>query len=150
MRRLALTALLLAALAGCGGEPERAQPKADPEADRRAVAEHVSDYLRAYAGGDGARACAALTPQLRESSQAGSCEEVLSRVGPKLLAAAGPGERDRLLDRISDPEKIVVSVKGDAATAGVEPLRPGRDTSRVALSRQGGRWLISELGLPAG
>jgi hypothetical protein len=149
-RHHALVVVLLAAVAGCGGEAERARPAAEPEADRRAIAEHVSGYLRAYATGDGARACAGLTPALRGRSASGlSCAELLRRVGPKLLTAVGPGEREALLDRVSDPANIVVTVTGDVATAGVEPLRPGRSTSRVRLSRQGGRWLISELGLPA-
>ncbi len=159
MRHFVLIALSLAVLvAGCGGD-EKAKPAAadTAAADKRAISEHVAGYLRAYATGDGERACAALTPQLRERADRQAtergfdgCAEVLRRVGPKLLAAAGPGERDELLERVSDPAKIVVSVKGDTATAGVEPLRPGRTTSQVGLSRVDGRWLITELGLPGG
>jgi hypothetical protein len=159
MRLRALAAVCLTVLAGGCGASEKPNPAATDtsEADRRAIAEHVAGYLRAYASGDGERACAALTPELRERSDRlaaergfDGCAEVLRRVGPKLLAAPGPDERDRLLARISDPSKVVVNLTGDTATAGIEPFRPGRDTSQVGLTRRGDRWLIAELGLPAG
>ena len=159
MRLRALAAVCLAVLAaGCGGGDKPKPAAADTSAaDRRAIAEHVAGYLRAYASGDGERACAALTPELRERSdrlaaQRGfdGCPDVLRRVGPKLLDAPGPDERERLLARISDPSKVVVTLKGDTATAGVEPLRPGGATAQVGLSRRGDKWLIGELGLPAG
>jgi hypothetical protein len=146
MRSALVAACVCTALVACGSDdPE--QPSAS--ADRAAVRDRVATYLEAYAAGDGARACEQLTPYLRRSADAqarkrrtGSCAQVLSQVGPKIVESVPAEQRQAFVDELTDPKQVTVTIDGDSATAGL-----GRATRRLELRRVGDRWLIATLGL---
>jgi hypothetical protein len=151
MRRMipAVLVAALAALGGCGGDENDSRPSGAN--DRQAVQRQVASYLKAYAAGDGERACRHLTPSRRRLADAqtrqrgtGSCERVLSIVGPKLLNAVPAGQRQRFLDMLTDPSRVSAKITGDRAVASLQGA-----TQRLELRRVDGRWLIDKLGLPA-
>jgi hypothetical protein len=142
MRRAAPLLACLAGLAGCGGGEV---PSATPDADRAAVQARVAAYLRDYAAGDGARACAHFTPGLRARSDAraaangdGSCAAALAALGPELAAALPDG-------LAAEPATVRVELRGDRALATLNG-----SGHRLRVVRAGDRWLIDELGVPTG
>jgi hypothetical protein len=116
VRRL-LVALAVLALAGCG-----------ENADDAAVRRVVTDYLAAFAAGDGAKACALMLPEVQRSL--GDCPAKLDDTHRRLT-------KDELL------ESQVLEV--DTVTAAGENARvrlsPG--DAQIALRKVGGRWLIA-------
>jgi hypothetical protein len=134
--RLLLPLLLLA---GCG--EEAAKPAAEKPDHRRAVQERTAAYLGAYVNGDGTKACA----QLRRPPA--GCVETLSAVGPEIVRALPPEQRRAFKLAVSDPDVVQVELRGERATAGLAPLTEGRAPMRVALVRDGDRWLIEKLGV---
>lgn len=117
MRRLALAALAALALGACGENP-----------DDKAVRQVVTDYLAAFAAGDGAKACALMLPEVQRSL--GDCATTLESAHRKLT----PDQR-----RETEVLKVdTVTSAGDNARA---RLFPG--DSQVALRKAGGRWLIA-------
>lgn len=142
----ALAAGLAALAVGCG-ESEREDSAAE---DRAAVRRTVSAYLRAYSSGEGERACALYTPELRAIAErkarargAGSCARVLSIVGPELVAGAPRARRAALVDRVTDPAQVRVRLRGDRASAALSD----RPSTHLELRRVGDRWLIDRLGV---
>jgi ketosteroid isomerase-like protein len=116
VRRL-LVALAVLALSGCGGN-----------ADDKAVRQVVTDYLAAFAAGDGAKACALMLPEVQTSL--GDCPA-------KLNAAFKALTKDELMETQALQVDAVTSA-GDNARA---RLSPG--DSQVALRKAGGRWQIA-------
>jgi|SRR5918994_7975807 hypothetical protein len=121
-------------LGGCGGD-----------SDQRRAIRHVEQFLAAMEAGDDARACAAMTPQLRDAittelrieSEQGGC---LTRAADVYSPAKAPGNAGATITRIE--------VSGDRATATVTAdatgeLATGSVESVVLLSRRGNRWLVS-------
>jgi hypothetical protein len=112
--------LLLAAallLAGCG-----------ENADDAAVRQVVTAYLKAFAAGDGAKACSYVAPDVRRSL--GDC----------------PARLDASHARMSTDERNASQIiEVDAVTtAGANArarLTPG--DSQVALRKVGGKWMIA-------
>ena len=129
-RAAALLAAAALALAGCGSSPESE------------VRSTVQDFLNAFAGGDGAKACSLLTDNARQRFAAhlqpltGTNDCVKAMVAIK--AAAGPAVMGALKrSRISD-----VRVRGDRATAKVT----SGSGSRIAfLLKQRGNWRLVEV-----
>lgn len=129
-----LSAVVLAAvLAGCGGGET-------PKSDSEAAAGAVTSFTRAFAAGDGAKACSLLTPaaatafvkRAQNATGARDCPTSLKRVhdlagssvtGPLATAAVGR-----------------VDVKGDTATTTV--TASGHSTP-VTLSKQDGAWKLN-------
>ena len=135
-----LAALLLLALAGCGGD-ERGAEAPTPAEDRRAVQERTATYLRAYVSGDGDGACA----QLRRAPA--DCAATLSAVGPAIVERLPREQRRAFRLAVSDPDIVRVELAGDRATAGFAPPARERAPMRIALVRVGDRWLIDRLGV---
>lgn len=144
-RRIALGAALVAvAVAGCGGTPA--------ESDATKVTRAIERYLDAQVAGDGAAACALLSPagkrQLMSVVAAASqglatqpsCEDAVGLV----RAAAGT----ELVDALGRARVEHVVVDGDRATADVVDgaALPRR---RVTLVQTSAGWRISGVpGLP--
>ena len=129
MRPVATLAVLVLA-AGCGGGGGD---------DIGQAQEAVRDYLAGIADGDGARACARMSPAERErfagrvadeDPQRGidSCEEAVERVREQLAAED--------LAPLRDPQ-ISVTLNRDKATASVED-----GPSDITVIKVGGTWVI--------
>ena len=118
MRRLALAALAVAALSGCGGE----------NADDKAVRQVVTDYLAAFAAGDGTKACALMLPEVQRSL--GDCPATLDRTFKKLSK-----------DQLMETQALQVDTVTSAGVNARARLFPG--DSQVALRKAGGRWQIA-------
>jgi hypothetical protein len=147
VRRATAISVALLLLTGCGDAAM--QPGAD---DRTAIQQRVATYLRHYAAGEGERACAQFTAALRARSEdraaaSGnrSCAATLTALGPEIIAAIPADRRDEFAARLRDPASVRVELHGDRATAA-----PAGARARLGLVRQGGRWLIDDLGLPGG
>ena len=117
MRRLGLVALAALALSGCG-----------ENADDKAVRQVVTDYLEAFAAGDGEKACALMLPEVQRSL--GDCPGRLE-TAYKTLTADQRAETQVL-------QVDTVTAAGDNARV---RLFPG--DSQVALRKAGGRWQIA-------
>jgi hypothetical protein len=117
VRRLALAALTLA-LAGCGAE----------NADDKAVRQVVTDYLKAFAAGDGAKASDLMLPEVQR--QLGDCPARLDDAFKKLT----PDERKET----EVLEVDTVTAAGDNAKV---RLFPG--SAEVAVRKVDGRWQIA-------
>lgn len=141
-----LLAAAAAALAACGGGAKQ------PESDATKVERTIRTYLTAQVSGDGAAACAVLSPAGKRQlsavvataskglATAPGCEEAVTLV----RAAAG----SELLGALGRAQVEHVAIAGDRATADVVD---GAALARrpVALVRTGGTWLISGVpGLP--
>jgi hypothetical protein len=118
VRRLALAVLAVLALSGCGAE----------NADDKAVRQVVTDYLKAFADGDGQKACALMLPEVRRSL--GDCPATLE----KAVKGLSENEQAETLTLRVD----AVTAAGDNARA---RLYPG--DSQVALRKVDGRWQIA-------
>jgi hypothetical protein len=127
--RLALGFAL--ALGGCGGG-------GGGSGDARSAAQ---SYLKAFASGDAAKACALLTPAgragfvARVRAVAAAVPDCPAAVG-KLRAAAGPAAMRALgTATVSEPK-----VSGNRATV---TLTSGAGSRPARLVRRGGRWLLA-------
>jgi hypothetical protein len=116
--RLALAVAAVLLLTGCGAE----------NADDKAVRQVVTDYLAAFAAGDGAKACALMLPEVQRSL--GDCPARLNSAYKNLTA-----------DERAQTEALqvdAVTAAGDNARA---RLFPG--DSQVAVRKADGRWQIA-------
>jgi Domain of unknown function (DUF4878) len=117
-----LTALSLAAFAGCGpfggNSPEDA----------------IKDFSEAVADGDGEKACDLVTDDYKEEEFGGDeCEEQVEAFGDE----ASDEDKDKLRDvEVSDVEE-----DGDKATAKVKT--EGEDEDEVELEKVDGDWKLS-------
>ena len=96
----ALLVLAVVAVAGCGG--------GDPAAPEAAA----TAFARAAAGGDGARACALLSPAVRDAlaSRSGSCPDAVSAEPPPGAAPVVRAERYGQQARVvTDADTIFLS-----------------------------------------
>jgi ketosteroid isomerase-like protein len=127
-RATATTAALSAALvvAGCGGGPSANDQ----------ITSAVTDYYKAFAAGDGAKACDQLTneakQQLQTSTRASSCPVAIAR-------AKSRPDIKRYTARFKDAKVAGVSRSGDTATARVRALGV---TAAVPLRKEGDAWKI--------
>jgi hypothetical protein len=140
-RRALLVFSAVAALSGCG---ERA---AAPKPDRVAIQERVAAYARHLLAGDGATACAQLTPRYRRESNERahlggviSCAEATSLYGAAVNETMPAG----FARQAADPGRVSVTLRGDKAEAA---LAVGPRVTRARVVRVHGRWLIDGLGL---
>jgi hypothetical protein len=117
VRRVAVAALALA-LSGCGGE----------NGDDKAVRQVVTDYLQAFAAGDGAKACGLMLPEVQR--QLGDCAARLDDAYSKLT----PDERKQ--NEVIEVDTVTSA--GDNAKA---RLFPG--SAEVAVRKVDGRWQIA-------
>jgi len=117
VRRFALVVLAVLALSGCG-----------ENADDAAVRHVVTDYLKAFAAGDGAKACALMLPEVQRSL--GNCPATLEKT---VRGLSEDQQAETLLLRVD-----AVTAAGDNARA---RLYPG--DAQVALRKVGGRWRIA-------
>jgi hypothetical protein len=117
VRRVALAALAALAVSGCG-----------ENADDKAVRTVVTDYLEAFAAGDGAKACALMLPEVRRSL--GDCPATLKRARARLTD-----------DQRRETEVLQVDTVTSAGDNARVRLFPG--DSQVALRKAGGRWQIA-------
>jgi hypothetical protein len=117
LRRLALAALAVAALSGCGENP-----------DDKAVRQVVNDYLAAFAAGDAAKACALMLPEVQRSL--GDCPATLKRAHDTLTP-----------DQRRETEVLKVDTVTSAGENARARLFPG--DSQVALRKADGRWQIA-------
>jgi hypothetical protein len=117
VRHVAVAALAALALSGCG-----------ENADDAAVRHVVNDYLKAFAAGDGDKACALMLPEVRRAL--GDC----------------PGTLEKAVKGLSDDEQAeTLTLRVDAVTAAGDNARarlyPG--DAQVALRKVDGRWQIA-------
>jgi hypothetical protein len=134
-RAASAAAILVLAIAGCGGDDGESAP------DDEQVNSAVTDYARAFGGGDGERACELLTPEAREafvkrvSSVVGTtdCGEAMT----KLQSFAGPN----VTRPFEDATVENVRVDGDRATA---DLVADGHTEQVTLESVDGEWLLTK------
>jgi hypothetical protein len=117
VRRLALAAVTLA-VAGCGGE----------NADDKAVRQVVTEYLDAFAAGNGAKACSLMLPEVQR--QLGDCPARLNDAYKKLTA-----------DERKQNEALEVDTVTSAGDNAKARLFPG--SAEVAVRKSGGRWRIA-------
>jgi hypothetical protein len=117
VRRFALAVLAVLAFSGCGGN-----------ADDAAVRRVVTDYLKAFAAGDGETACALMLPEVQRSL--GDCPATLEKTAKGL---SQDEQAETLVLRVD-----AVTAAGDNARA---RLYPGE--SQVALRKVDGRWQIA-------
>ena len=116
MRRL-VVALAVLALSGCG-----------ENTDDTAVRKVATDYLQAFAAGDGAKACALMLPEVQKSL--GDCPGTLE----KAVKAMSP-------DEVAETQALVVDAVTSAGDNARVRFTPG--DSQLALRKAGGRWLIA-------
>jgi hypothetical protein len=144
--------LILALLAGCGGatEPVKTAATPDPAKDKAAIQKRVSAYVGHMLAGDGRQACAQLTPEYRRDADTraktaglGSCADVFSLYGESVNGAM-PSD---FAEQASDPERIVVILRGNRAEAAMKSPRGGLSIKRTTLRRAGSEWLIDGLGI---
>jgi hypothetical protein len=134
LSRVAALALAAGVAAGgCGGD-DRA-PESSTKDSAKESAQQVADYLAAFGRGDGASACALLTPQaaagvrsLSDEIDAPDCEGAIAELA-------------RIAERIRAP-RISVSVNGERAVAKVTSKRPPYRTE-VLLTKQDGEWRLA-------
>jgi hypothetical protein len=120
------------ALAACGGG----------ESDQDRVRSTVEDYLEAFLGGDGARACELMTPDTRREfvnrvsnvTRTGDC----ARAVRTLRTLAG----DTTASALKSTKVGAVSVSGRSATARLS-TGAGGAASTTQLQEVGGKWLVS-------
>ena len=116
MRRL-LAALAVLALGGCG-----------TSADDAAVRQVVTDYLAAFAAGDGAKACTLMLPEVQRSL--GDCPAKLDEARHRLTN-----------DQLRETQNLEVDAVTSAGENARARLSPG--DSKVALRKVDGRWRIA-------
>ena len=140
-RRALLVFLAAVAISGCG---ERA---AAPKPDRVLIQERVSAYVGHLLAGEGALACAQLTPRYRQESNERaklggiiSCAEATSLYGAAVNEAMPAG----FAGQAADPRRVIVTVRGDTAHAS---LALGPRVTRTRVVRVDDQWLIDGLGL---
>jgi hypothetical protein len=118
------------AIAGCGG---------GGGGDLSSPAATTKTYLTGVGKGDGAAACSALSPTLRQQAlqsakssgiKASSCASLFAQVKAHLSS----DQRKKFLDA----KVTKVSVSGNTATVGVAGA-----SSSPTLIKQGGKWLIT-------
>lgn len=111
-------ALTAVALAGCGGSGSSGSPE-----------QAISTFLRAAAAGDGATACAQLSPQAQAQVVHGApCEE-----GIKL----GAGLYSSIIKQIK-----ITGVRTQRNTASGTSMLNGRPIATFRLTKSGSKWLI--------
>jgi len=147
--RLALAAAVGAiALGGCGDDPEIRAASARPEPtspDERLASKRVEEFLSAMEAKDDARACAMMTPRLRQAitttlrirSVGGSCRTRAADIYSPAKAPGNAGAQVTSIevDRKTATATVTATPPGDLATGPVE--------SDVALQRRGSRWLVA-------
>jgi hypothetical protein len=140
MRATLAVGLAFAAASGCGDD-EPGRGDGGRPGDEPAVRQAVEGYFTAFANGDGQRACARLTGDVREQfeERAGtSCDQAIRSV-----LEAIPKELRSILTAVRITE---VAVSGDQATARLETDSPyvSKDPdSPIKLRLEGDEWLIS-------
>jgi hypothetical protein len=151
---LGLTAAVTLTGAGCGGgEAPKPKSQLSKEGDTKGAEGTVRDYLRALVDGDGAGACAKLTPDYRKSvfqqnkdfaTQAGApdCASLIDAVTKKAPRTTFEGQplNKKTVDKI--PLKVSVRLNGteqNATVTGAQGLQ------RYELFTTKGRWSISDV-----
>ena len=147
--RLALAAAASAiALGGCGDDPETRAASVKPKPTNpqaRLASQRVAEFLSAMAAKDDARACAMMTPKLRQAitttlrirSVGGSCRTRAADIYSPAKAPGNAGAKvtNIEVDRNTATATVTATPPGDLATGPVE--------SEVALQRRGSRWLVT-------
>jgi hypothetical protein len=129
-------AVLAVLVAGCGGG------SGDKGSDPKQVATAVTDFAHAFGKGDGAKACALLTPGARDAFVARISSLVGTRdcadaIG-KLPAVAGANVTGPFQTATVD----TVKVTGNNATA---RLIAGGHSAQVTLQKRDGDWLLTRV-----
>jgi hypothetical protein len=148
---LVLTAGLLA---GCGAEPAAAPaPKPAAKTDFAKIQARVAGYMKYMLAGDGARACAQLTPAYRrrmderaKDAGIGDCVAVLTVYGQTVSTGMPKG----FAAEAARPGRVQVLQEDDTALASVTTPSGRLSVKRARLRRVGAEWLIDELGLGRG
>jgi hypothetical protein len=136
------------AVGGCGDDPETRAAGARTSAtspDERLATQRVDEFLSAMEAKEDSRACAMMTPKLRQAittalrthSAGGSCR---TRAADIYSPAKAPGN--------AGAEVTSITLDGNTATATVtatprDDLATGPVESDVALRRRGGAWLVA-------
>jgi ketosteroid isomerase-like protein len=130
-----VVALAAAALGGCGG---------GGPSDEEQIRTALTTYYRAFANGDGATACDALSKDavtsLEKQARGKSCPEVLD------AALRRPGYAS-VAQRLTRATITKVTIAGDKATASIQVPGAPAVAKRVpvALIKEGGSWKITQL-----
>jgi putative NIF3 family GTP cyclohydrolase 1 type 2 len=135
MRRTPLTAALVAAAAlllpACGGG------EGGPSDDEKKVETVVRDYFKAFAAGDGTKACEQLGAetrvQLEKEANVKDCATAIEQ-------ATKRPEVKRYTKQLADVKIVEVNVSGGNATAKVQAIG---QTTTVPLQREGDAWRIT-------
>jgi hypothetical protein len=136
------------ALGGCGDDPkiraERARSEPASRAERLAT-QRVEAFLSAMEAKDDARACAMMTPKLRQAitttlrieSVGGTCRTRAADIYSPAKAPGNVGAKVATIevDRKTATATVTATPRGDVAAGPVE--------SDVALQRQGGSWFVA-------
>jgi hypothetical protein len=152
MRRL-MCVVLLAALAGCGGDDDGDRPQGGQGGDRAGAEAAVRDYLRALVAKDGSAACSHLTPDYQRSvvqqneefarkQGAGNCAELIDAITRESGSVTFEGQP--LNADTVGKLKLEVSVRegGQASNATVTGAR---GLQRYELITSDDKWLIAEI-----
>jgi hypothetical protein len=136
------------AVGGCGDDPETRAAGARPSAtspDERLATRRVDEFLAAMEAKDDARACAMMTPKLRQAitttlrtdSVGGSCRTRAADIYSPAKAPGNAGAKvtSITLDGTTATATVTATPRDDLATGPVE--------SDVALRRRGGAWLVA-------
>jgi hypothetical protein len=148
MRGRWVAAVLVAAVAGCGGGLASGD-----EGDVQSV---VANYVRAAADGNGRQACAYYTPRLRaeidrKAKAAGlkGCTALLDSALPYRLSQLPGDVSKKVREVIEDPGQVHVDMgeDGSVAKAALELPSDELTDAHVQVVREGDDWRIAKLGV---
>jgi hypothetical protein len=141
-------ALVVVALAGCGGDPKPSQSTSDDAAKIRAT---VRAWYAATARADGAAACRLMTPEARQRQSEDGPEVVVTQAGkfqkiPRSCAVRlTRASKADVVDKGIGPavNHAVVTKIDTLADRATVRIRVGKGEQVMALTKSGSRWLIS-------
>ena len=121
------------ALTGCGGGGES-------KPDSQAAADAVAGFTKAFAAGDGAKACSLLTPAAAQAFTKRAQTATGARDCPTSMKRVADLAGSSVTEPLSKATVGEVKVTGNSATTSVSA---GGHSTTVTLSKQDGAWKLN-------